>query len=266
MSIGVVILTKNNNDVIERCLNSFKHNTYKELKFYIGDTGSCDISLNKLTAFLKDFPYKKELLKFKSWNFARNNNHIINNRVTEEKVLVCNDDVELINDPIPKMLKHLDSRTASVGAKLLFANNTIQHGGHLHFFRKYDNQNLRSVTHRYLNNKNKDLSTDKVPGNTFAFALLCKNIFNKLGGIPEYYKICYEDVEYCINALLKDYIHVFCGEAECYHYESTSRKTLNTGAFDWSDGERITNILNNPKLNKTNFKKHSPNTPQHYTI
>ncbi len=249
--IGVVILTKNNNNVIETCLDSFiNNNTYKDLKFYIGDTGSTPDNLKRLREYLKSFPFPKELLQFKKWHFAKNHNYIIFNRVKEDLILACNDDIELINDPIHKMVTHMKPTVATVGAKLLFENNKIQHGGHFYFFHKPEGvQNgYRFVTHRFLMDDNKELQNDEVPGNTFAFVLINKKIYKELKGIPEYYKVCFEDVEYCVNAVLKGYKHIFCGEAECYHYESTSRKKLSTGTFDADDGNRLIDVLNNYKF------------------
>ena len=57
-SVGVVILTKDNFDVIKRCLDSFEDkNSYDNVKFYIGDTGSTEENYNKLSNYIKEFKY-----------------------------------------------------------------------------------------------------------------------------------------------------------------------------------------------------------------
>lgn len=234
-SIGVVILTKNNFDYIERCLNSFKEkNTYSNLKFYVGDTGSNSNQLNLLEKYLSTFPFNVELIKFKNYNFARNHNWIVNNRVKEEYFLCCNDDIELINDAVSIMWKETASNIGTIGCKLLYPDNTIQHGGHIHHI--YNNS--ADVTHKHLRQKNKQLPTEYNVGNTFAFVLIKKSIYLDMGGLDTSYKKCFEDVDFCIKCTKHNLKHKFVGKAECYHYESVSRNKL-TSSFDIEDCNKI---------------------------
>ena len=234
-SIAVIILTKNNFNVIKNCLNSFENiNTYNNIKFYIGDTGSTDEQYKQLVSFCEEFKYDKEILKFNYNNFAKNHNWIIKNRVKEDFILFCNDDIELINDALSIIKDNWESGVATIGCKLLFPNNKIQHGGHTHF----ESNNDVWVSHKWLHQDDKELPTDYNVGNTFAFALTKRDIYLSLGGLNEAYKRCFEDVEFCINCLKENYKHKFVGHAKCYHIESVSRKKLSS-AFDNGDSNRI---------------------------
>lgn len=222
-SIGVIILTKNNFDYIERCLNSFKEkSTYSNLKFYIGDTGSSINQLTLLEKYLSTFPFKLELIKFKNYNFARNHNWIINNRVKEKFILFCNDDIELINDALSLMINEYEPNLGTIGCKLLFPNNTIQHGGHKHL---KDGNNF-FATHKFLNEPNKILETEYNVGNTFAFCLVEANTFKFVGDLDSSFKKCFEDVDFCIRCTEKNLKHKFIGKAECFHIESVSRNKM----------------------------------------
>lgn len=240
-SVGVVILTKNNFKVFKKCLDSFiEKNTYENIKFYIGDTGSNIKDINRIKKYLNKFPYPIELIKFNYYNFAKNHNWIINNRLKEELVLFCNDDIELINDSLSIMHENWEDNLCTVGCKLLYPNNTIQHGGHIHVINK--EHNMYNVTHKYLNDKNTKLSNEYNVGNTFAFCLVKRDTYLELDGLNEDYKKCFEDVDFCIKGTNNNYKHKFIGSAECYHYESMSRKK-STSLFVRSDVERIRNEL-----------------------
>jgi GT2 family glycosyltransferase len=222
-SVAVIILTKNNFNVIERCLNSFKEfNTYKNIKFYIGDTGSDKDNLNKLESYLKQFPYNKELLYFNYYNFSKNHNWIINNRVKESLILFCNDDIELKNDALSLMVEKQDNDLGTTGCKLLFPDNTIQHAGQIHIIDK--KSYIWTAGHKLYKQPDQDLKNEYNVGNTFAFCLSRTSIYKELKGLNEEYIQCFEDVDYNIKCSLKGLKHLFIGNAVCIHHESVSRK------------------------------------------
>lgn len=66
-----------------------------------------------------------------------------------DKLLFLNDDVELKTDAITHCIKILDDNpvVGTVGIKLLFPDGTIQHGGHVLF---YKDRKLVGVTHLLL--------------------------------------------------------------------------------------------------------------------
>ena len=73
---------------------------------------------------------------------------------TSDKLLFLNDDVELKTDAITHCIKILDDSptVGTVGIKLLFPDGTIQHGGHMLF---YKDRKLVGVTHFLLKHKDR---------------------------------------------------------------------------------------------------------------
>lgn len=222
-SVAIIILTKNNFEVIKKCLNSFKEkNTYTNIKFYIGDTGSDKDCLSNLENYLDSLNYKKELLKFNYYNFAKNHNWIIKNRVKERFILFCNDDIELIDDPLPVFINNWESNLGTMGCKLLFSNNTIQHAGQKHIIN--EKNYVWTASHKLYKQPNQKLEIEYNVGNTFAFCMTERDTYDRVGGLNEDYIQCFEDVEYNINCSLNKMKHKFIGPVSCYHHESLSRK------------------------------------------
>ena len=64
------------------------------------------------------------------YNFAENNNYLVDKHCTSEAVLFMNDDIELVEDSVTSCLKWLEDHSiGTVGIKLLYKDKTIQHAG-----------------------------------------------------------------------------------------------------------------------------------------
>lgn len=60
------------------------------------------------------------------YNFAANNNYLVEKHCTSECVLFMNDDVELVEDSVSECLRWLDDKdVGTVGIKLLYPDKTI---------------------------------------------------------------------------------------------------------------------------------------------
>jgi len=231
-SISIIILTKNNFSMFKDCVDSiFKHTSYENFSLYIGDTGSDDDQLELYQEYLKQYKgYVKGYVIFDYYHFPKNNNWIIENIATgSDYILFCNDDIVLQNDAISLMMKHVDDSVGTIGCKLLYPNNTIQHAGHLHIIpNNRDSINHYNVTHKLLNEPDRDIETCTVDGNTFAFCLVNTHTFLQMGRLNESYEHCFEDVGFCISCSRSNLKHLCIGNAVCIHHESISRRKLST--------------------------------------
>lgn len=230
--IGVIIPTKGNIELLTECVNSiWEKDTYPFITIYIADTGSTDEEKNQIKELIfnhsiqSDRPRTIKLIEYDYYNFAQINNDVVWNHVdgNVEILLFCNNDIKLINNAISKMVNVLvnNKSVGTVGARLHFGDNTIQHSGIIVFL----GQDRRiHLSHKGLKSYyNYHTQTREVFGNTAAFMMIKKDIFNKIGGFNQGYKECFEDVELnvdCLNRNLKNY---FVSDAVCYHYESQTR-------------------------------------------
>ena len=113
----------------------------------------------------------------------------------------------------------------AVGAKLLYADRTIQHAGvvlglgahrtagHSHY--KIPVQNLGYMGRLCY--------TQNVSAVTGACLMVKKELFELVGGLEESFAISLNDVDFCLKLRDKGFLNVWTPFAELYHYESISR-------------------------------------------
>ena len=190
-------------------------------------------NLEKIKKFIEDKD-KFILCEFDYYNFAQINNQVVNECIDgdSELLLFCNNDIELINDAISEVIdvhqknKHV---VGTVGARLHFEDNTLQHYGMLMFIKKEwvaNNKLSRiEITHDMLRQSYKydKIGYSAVIGNTGAFLLVSKILFNKIGGFNPTYIECFEDVELNLKLVCLNKTNILCKSAVAYHYESKTR-------------------------------------------
>jgi O-antigen biosynthesis protein len=159
------------------------------------------------------------------FNFAALNNTAVH-EATAELILLLNNDIDVI-DPgwLREMVSHaIRPGIGAVGAKLLFPNGTIQHGGlTIGMFGTAD--------HQYLNAPRDDAGyfghlklARNVTAVTAACLLLRRQAYLDVGGLNEAaLPVEFNDVDLCLKLAEKGYRNVWTPHAELYHLESASR-------------------------------------------
>jgi GT2 family glycosyltransferase len=230
--VGVIIPTKGNIDLLTKCVDSlWEKDRYPLMTIYIADTGSSPEEKKEIKrliskhSFMSDRPRNMELIEYDYYNFAKINNDVVWNHVEDDidVLLFCNNDIELINDAVSRMVPVANRKgVGTVGARLYFGDNTIQHSGIAAFMDQ--NRRIR-ITHKGLRSYyNYHVREKEVLGNTAAFMMIKKDMFNKIGGFNQGYQECFEDVELNIDCLTRNLKNIFIPDAVCYHYESQTRK------------------------------------------
>jgi GT2 family glycosyltransferase len=221
--VAVIIPTKGNLDLLFNCINSFyEHCDKDKFDVFIADTGST----NEEKKWIKENIEGIKLLEYDYYNFAKINNEVVRSLPNDlyEFILFSNNDIKIMNDIITGMLSVFDKNkmVGTVGARLHFKDNTIQHDGMVIYLKKENSSFL--ISHLNLRNYyNYSTTTKEVIGNTGGLMMVRKNTFENKGMFNEKYNTCFEDVE--LNILLssiglKNYT---CGECVSYHYESITR-------------------------------------------
>jgi GT2 family glycosyltransferase len=160
------------------------------------------------------------------FNFAR----AINLGVLQARgdhVLLLNDDTHVITpDWIESMLMFAyDDGIGAVGAKLLFADNRIQHAGII-------SPGPGGPGHPYYGFPgNHDGYADnlRVPSEYLAVTGAClltrRDCFDEVGGFATMFPLNYNDVDYCLKLRHRGYRVVFTPDAVLYHFELSSRNS-----------------------------------------
>lgn len=257
--LAIIIPTKNKVDeLLIPCVDSIISNTnYKNYIIYIADTGSDSEELHKIKEYIdSEGGNKIRLLEYDYYNFAKINNDVVKNKIDSdtELILFCNNDIEMINDAISIMVKihNEQPNVGTVGCRLHYEDGSIQHLGMSLQVNK--NEQL-SITHKYIkwdfDNIMEENSESFTHGNTAAFMLVSKNLFNEIGGYNESYMECFEDVEFNLKCLLRNKLNVTTSKGVCYHFESQTRKK----GVETEDVKRLLAFINENKIIKDTFNK-----------
>jgi GT2 family glycosyltransferase len=113
------------------------------------------------------------------------------------------------------------NKVGTVGVRLHYENNTIQHNGIMCYLNK---DKHFGVTHAALHSYYSYTPyTKNVIGNTAALLMIKKSLFEKQNGYNEIYNECFEDVELNLRCILMGYENYLSGKSVAYHYESQTR-------------------------------------------
>jgi len=233
-NVAVVIPTKGNVEMLKECVDSIvEKDTYRNLEIFIADTGSSDDEIKEIKKLV--LGHKSEviihLIEYDYYNFASINNSVVRDHIDRkfELLLFCNNDIKLVNDAITRMVNTHNQNKKSVGtigARLHFRDNTIQHSGISVFLNQQPQTKayFPALTHYGINSYHTYHDTKReVLGNTAAFMMMSKTLFDSIGGFSEQYNECFEDVQLNIDCLQRGKKNIFQGDAVCYHYESQTR-------------------------------------------
>jgi GT2 family glycosyltransferase len=219
--VSIIIPTLEKHDVLKTCINSIKKYTKGvDYEILIADTGSEKETLDKIK---KELCCKNvELHEFDYYHFGRINNEMVK-KAKYPLILFCNNDIELLNDGISKMAEIINSNkdAGTLGARLHYPDGTIQHGG---VFIGLKQRNLRLGHIGIKTYYQADFKRKKdIFGNTAAFLMIKKSLFNRIGGFIEHNLSAFEDVILNVECIKQNKKNIYCGDVVCLHHESLTR-------------------------------------------
>lgn len=132
--------------------------------------------------------------------------------------LFVNSDIELLPGCVNRM-REVSTLNTIVGAKLLYPDYTIQHGGVF-----YDS-NTGFFDHRYRFQPNYYVPAGKCERSlvTGALLLMHKSLFWNLRGFSTDFRMAFEDIDLELRALAMGAEVIYQGQAEAIHLEGATR-------------------------------------------
>ena len=225
--VSIIIPTKDYADVTEKCLASiYKKTTYKNFEVLLVNNRSEKPETYKLLEkYQKAHPNFRVIDADMDFNYSKINNLAVKQAKGTVLVLL-NNDTEIITPDWLKLVVGyaIQPHVGAVGAKLLYPDNTIQHGGVV--------LGLGGVAgHTYLGEKRDALGLYgrlRVPYDYGAVTAAClcveKKKFEAVGGLEEKgLTVAFNDIDFNMKLLDKGYYNVMLPMVELYHYESKSR-------------------------------------------
>ncbi len=222
--VSIVIPSKDNVDVLERCLSSIRaHSAYTEYEILVVDNGSSGAARTRLMNLAErlTFHYFYQPMEF---NFSAMVNYGVS-QAAGSYILLLNDDCEVLQDDwLIRMLGQAQlPHVGAVGAKLLYPqSDLIQHTGVTNLAVGPAHK-LQEKTDSFSYYYGRNRMNYNYIGVTAACLLVSKEIYNRAGGFDENIRVAFNDVDFCFTLVQQGLYHVIRSDVILYHYESLSR-------------------------------------------
>ncbi len=222
--VSIIIPTRDKKALLEQCVRSLEtRTTYRKFEIIIVDNQSRE---EETLTYLAQSPHR--VISFdEPFNFSRINN-VGSRHATGDVLLFLNNDTEVIaGDWLEAMVEHVQRpEVGVVGAKLLYPNGTIQHGGVVIGFGGFAGHAFW-----YLDQDDPGyFDFAKVIRNYSAVTGAClalrRGVFEEVGGFDEHLGVAFGDIDLCLRIRERGFLVVWTPYALLYHYESASRGAL----------------------------------------
>lgn len=224
-SVSILIPTQDQPEKLKCAVDSIlEKSTYSNYEIVILNNSSiqeqtlqCFDELRKKNQIqIIDYPHP--------FNFSAINNYGVS-EVASDYVVFLNDDTEVISPSWLEAMMEYAHRDliGAVGAKLLYRDNTIQHGGiligqpqiavHAHKGFPKDSEGYQKRL----------ISVQNFSAVTAACMMIRRNLFLEIKGFDENLPLAYNDVDLCLKLLAHGKRIVWTPYAELFHDESQTR-------------------------------------------
>ncbi len=227
--VSVIIPNKDHGKDLRRCVSSLMEtSTYKNLEIIVVENNSeLPETFALYEQLQKQYPQVKVVRWESTFNYSAINNFGVQ-QASGEYILLLNNDTKLI---VPESIGEMvglcaRSDVGCVGAKLLYANNTVQHAGILLGFGPYGG----FAGHAFGGLKRNApgfMMRARITGNYCAVTAAClmvrRAVYEQVGGLDESFAVALNDVDFCLRVRKAGYVNVYTPFSLWYHYESISR-------------------------------------------
>ena len=230
--VSILIPTRDHGEDVDLCLSSlFGRSNYQDIEVVLVDNGSRDrASLQIFGSWANREPTRFKIVPYDvPFNFSRINNFAAQ-QASGEYMLLLNNDTEVITpDWIEAMIEQAQRPSiGAVGAKLLYDDGTVQHGGVV-----VGLGGVAGHSHKYFPGDAPGYfgtlqTVNNVSAVTGACMMVRRAVFNQVGGFDETLAIAFNDVDFCLRVRDAGYRNVYLPHVELYHHESKSRGHENT--------------------------------------
>ncbi len=230
--VSVLIPNKDHIEDLEKCLQSLERSSYQNKEILIIENNSENA---ETFAYYKKLEKENKQVKVVTWKGEGGFHYsAINNFgagfAQGEYLLLLNNDIELIGTETLREMMGFAMRqeVGAVGARLYFADNTIQHAGVVIGFGGI-------AGHAFVNQRREELGyfaramcQQDYSAVTAACMLTRAEDYRSVGGLSMELSVAFNDIDYCMKLRERGKLIVYNPYAEAYHYESKSRGAEDT--------------------------------------
>ncbi|MCG6205022.1 glycosyltransferase [Rhodopseudomonas sp. HC1] len=231
--VSLIVPTRDQAKLLAMCAEGILHRTdYPALELLIVDHESISPDTQRLFAELQR-DSRVRILRFEGpFNYSAINNMAV--RSAHGSIIgLVNNDIDVINpDWLSEMVSIAVLRNVgAVGAKLLYPDGRLQHGGVVLGVGGVANHFNVGLGRDEVGYFGRNLLASDVSAVTGACLVVRKSVFEEVGGLNEEdLPVAFNDVDLCLKILAKGYRNVWTPHAELYHHESASRGAEDTSA------------------------------------
>ena len=214
--------------VLRNCIRSlFEVTDYPDFEVVVVDNGSDDDAALEFLSRLATRDGVRVLAYAEPFNFAAINNFAVA-QCSADVVLLLNNDTEVLHaDWLREMVSQaVRPDVGAVGAKLLYANDRIQHAGVLlgmggdgiagHAFKGRHRDEAGPQARTRL--------VQEYSAVTGACLAVTRARYMEVGGLDQdNLAVAYNDIDFCLRLRELGYRNIWTPYAQLYHYESYSR-------------------------------------------
>lgn len=224
--VSLIIPTRDHADMLERCIGSIQRYSagWPQLEIIVIDNGSVEAATR--TLFRKLAKQGVKVMPMPGpFNFAALNNAAVE-AATGDVVGLINNDIEALHDGwIDEMVSQLlRPGVGAVGAKLLWPNGMVQHGGVLLGVGNLAGHFGNQLADADWGDHGRNQLAQQVSGVTAACLFVRKRDYLAVGGMDAAaFPVAFNDVDLCLKIRASGLAITWTPYARLFHLESVSR-------------------------------------------
>ena len=232
LKIGVIILNWNNVPDTIQCVLSIDSQTYKQHELIIVDNGSDYDSVSRLQ---QRFPDRTIISTGSNLGYAGGNNigirYLLNRDI--DAILILNNDVVLKRSALEELVNTLNQNDAIkivAPVTISFENppKVIESGARFNPHNGYQNRLYQGSAPEELEQL-APFDVDIAPGCAF---LAHKDLFRKVGFLPEHYFVYFEETDWCLDVKRSGY-RVVCQPKAIVKHKNASALGFDSPLFTY---------------------------------
>lgn len=224
--VTIIVPTRDQLQLTRTCVESVLQRTaYRPFEILLVDNQSADPDTLAWFAAISQHPQVRVLRYDAAFNYSAINNFAVRHTQAPFVCLLNNDTEVLSPDWLAEMLQHAARpQIGCVGAKLLYADHTVQHGGvvlGLWGLAGHSHKHFPAAADGYLHRLQ---SVQNYSAVTAACLLLRRELYLSVGGLNETaLTVAFNDVDLCLKVQAAGYRNLWTPYAVLFHHESKSR-------------------------------------------
>lgn len=224
--VSIIIPTKHNRTLLERCLGAIATSKYPDIEVIVVETAGRDEVREAWYEAMQAVVPLNVLWWEKPFNYSAVNNWAAR-EAGGEILLFLNDDIEPISEDWLEELVGWSQRSdvGIVGAQLVNEEGLIQHGGVVVGMGGFAEHLFRGMGPGEWSLLGSTLWYRNVSAVTGACLMIGRDLFNEVGGWDENFLLCGSDVELCLRVRGAGHRVVCTPYARLLHHEGATRGT-----------------------------------------